>query len=89
MRGTLSISCHEWRGFGFVGGLLGTILVLGFISVQCVPFLLEEWLRDKLANLKKAVTDDPASLENAARGVVPLKHPNGGKPVHVRSGEKK
>ena len=26
--------------------------------------------------------------QRAARGVVSLKHPNGGKPIHVRSGRK-
>lgn len=26
--------------------------------------------------------------QQAARGVVGLKHPNGGKPIHVRSGKK-
>lgn len=32
--------------------------------------------------------DELERKQQAARGVVGLKHPNGGKPIHVRAGKK-
>lgn len=68
---TLIIEGHGWRGFHIDGGSLGRVLIVGFVSVSYVPYLLTDWLKDRIAKLK-GVTGSHARVEMAAYGEDPV-----------------
>ena len=73
--GSLLIEVHGWRGFGLVGGPLGYVLVIGLLSIQVVPFLITQWIKDAFEKLKRA--HPTANVENStaeSKKFVPPKH---------------
>jgi hypothetical protein len=74
---TLIVELHSWRGIGLIGGPLGTVLCLGFVSIGWLPFLLSHWLKQRLAAMKNAVGSDkfPPRVEMSCW--------NPDKPLHV------
>ena len=53
MRGaSLLIEFHSFRGIGLVGGPLGRVLVLGFVSFKYAPWLITEWIKRAIDKLK-------------------------------------
>ena len=63
---SIIIEVHGWRGFHIDGGPLGTVLVVGFVSASYMPFLLTDWLKDKIARLKNVAGDTRGFVEMSA-----------------------
>lgn len=49
---TVIIEIHSFRGIIRAGGPLGVVYTLGFVSVMYAPFLLSEWLRERVSALQ-------------------------------------
>lgn len=62
---TVILELHGWRGFHIDGGALGRVLIVGFVSVSYVPYLLTDWLKDRIGKLK-GVAGSRAFVEMAA-----------------------
>lgn len=52
---TLIIERHEWRGFKTVGGELGIAKTRGFWTFTYCPFLLSQWIEQRLSAMKKVL----------------------------------
>lgn len=83
---TLIIEAHGWRGFHIEGGALGRVLICGFVSVSYVPYLLTDWLKERVSKLKSVAAH--ARVEMACAGEDPVERINHGKPIRVPSGRK-
>lgn len=83
---TLIIEAHGWRGFHIDGGALGRVLIVGFVSVSYVPYLLTDWLKDRISKLRSVATH--SRVEMACADVDGLERINRGRPLHVPSGRK-
>lgn len=62
---TVIIEVHGYRGFQIEGGPLGRVLIIGFVSVSYMPFLLTDWLNERIAKLK-SVAGSRGFVEMAA-----------------------
>lgn len=83
---TLIIEAHGWRGFHIDGGALGRVLIVGFVSVSYAPYLLTDWLKDRISKLRSVAA--PVRVEMACAGEDPYERINHGKPLRVPSGRK-
>lgn len=75
MSSTVVIEFHGYRGISRVGGPLGEITTLGFISISWMPFLLSDWLRQRVGAMKNALKPERFP-EMAAYGDEPVKVPH-------------
>lgn len=64
---TFIIEAHGWRGFHIDGGALGRVLIVGFVSVSYVPYLLTDWLKDRVSKLRSVAA--PSRVEMACADV--------------------
>lgn len=71
---TLIIEAHGWRGLHIDGGALGRVLIVGFVSVSYVPYLLTDWLKDRISKLRSVATH--ARVEMACADVDGLERKN-------------
>jgi hypothetical protein len=55
---SLVFEVHGWRGLSAGGGPLGSVLGLGFLSIQWVPYLVSEKMRRVTEALKRLLGDD-------------------------------
>ncbi len=83
---TVILELHGWRGFHIDGGALGRVLIVGFVSVSYVPYLLTDWLKDRIGKLRSVAAH--ARVEMACADVDGLERINKGRPLHVPSGRK-